>query len=192
MTPRRHIPPVDRPEPAGTGETRDPLAQQKRAGPRPGSARHRRCAARFAAVQALYQAEMTGTNLGSLIKEYCEHRLTPEVAAQSSESLGPADRDTFTGAVLGAGRYRDRIDGAIRRRLKDGWTSDRLDPVLRASLRAAGGELAAGTGKPAEILRDYTDLARAFGGGAREIGFANALLEAIASDLAEPGPEPRE
>ena len=132
---------------------------------------------------------MTGRGLASLIEEYCEHRLAPDRAAPSSESLGPADRVTFTRTVVAAGRHREKIDGAIRRRLKDDWTSERLDPVLRASLRAAGGELAAGIARPAEILRDYTDLARAFGGGAREIGFANAMLEAIAAELGKSSPE---
>ncbi len=135
---------------------------------------------------------MTGRGLASLIEEYCEHRLSPDRAASSNESLGPADRDTFTSTVVAAGRHRQQIEAAIRRRLKDGWTSERLDPVLRASLRAAGGELAAGIARPAEVLRDYTDLARAFGGGAREIGFANAMLEAIAAELGNSGPESRE
>ena len=176
-------------------QTRPPKRRQRtgQAGSRgPRSARQRRCAARFAAVQALYQAEMTGASLASVIHEYCKHRLQPGLADSSSDSLGPADPDTFTNAVQSAGRHREQIARAIERRLKDGWTADRLDPVLRASLRAAGGELAAGTAAAAEILRDYTDLARAFGGGQREIGFTNALLEAIAADLREVGQERHE
>ena len=152
--------------------------------PRPaGRARRRRCAARFAAVQALYQAEMTGARLDNLIDEYCRYRLSPTTRPVASESLGPADRPTFTRVVVAVGRHRDRIERAIRLRLKPGWTADRLDPVLRASLRAAGGELADGAVRPAEILRDYTDLARAFGGDRQEIAFANAMLQAIAREL---------
>ncbi len=167
----------------------NPASRARRGRPAPGSARHRRCAARFAAVQALYQAEMTGVGLASLIAEYREHRLRPDATATASESLGPADETTFANAVRAAGRHRRRVDAAIRQRLKEGWTSERLDPVLRASLRAAGGELAADTASRKEILRDYTDLARAFGGSEREIGFANAMLEGIACALAEGGAE---
>ena len=186
MTPVGDTPPTH-PRPPG----RRPRTR-KAGRPSPRSARQRRRAARFLAVQALYQAEMSGASLASVIQEYFEHRLQPGLADSSSDSLGPADQDTFSNAVLSAGRHREQIANAIRRCLKDGWTVDRLDPVLRASLRAAGGELAAGTAAAAEILGDYTDLARAFGGSAKEIGFANALLEAIAADLAEISLERRE
>jgi len=182
MAPRRSA----GPDGTGPSAVADSAPGIARPGPRPGSARHARHAARLTAVQALYQSEMTGAPLDNLIEEYCAHRLEPGGDMRDSETLGPADESTFRSILLRAGQHRERIESTVRRRLKTDWSFDRIDPVLRACLRAAGGELADPAARPSEVRRDYTELARAFGGDRREVGFAHAMLDAIAEELGCP------
>ena len=64
--------------------------------------------------------------------------------------------------------------------LPSDWPLARIDPVLRALLRAGGAELAATGGAPSKvIINEYLDIARGFFTGP-EPGLANAVLDRLA------------
>ena len=61
--------------------------------------------------------------------------------------------------------------------------AQRLDPVLRALLRAAGAELFAADGPPAKVvINEYLDVAHSFFSG-EEPRLANGVLDQIAHHL---------
>ena len=98
-----------------------------------------RSAARLAAVQALYQMDMTGADANEVVGEFEEHRLD-EIA----NTVGVKDTDTafFRDIVLGVVREQRAIDPVLDAHLADGWRLARIDSILRAILRSAAFELA--------------------------------------------------
>jgi N utilization substance protein B len=86
----------------------------------------------------------------------------------------------FTQIVRGAVRQQDTIDAMVTDALPADWPLARIDPVLRALLRAGGAELAATDGVPAKVvINEYLDIARGFFTGP-EPGLANAVLDRLA------------
>jgi len=64
--------------------------------------------------------------------------------------------------------------------LPSDWPLARIDPVLRALLRAGGAELADTGGAPAKVvINEYLDIARGFFTGP-EPGLANAVMDRLA------------
>ena len=127
-----------------------PVDQAAQPEARPRHARHR-SSARLAAVQALFQAAERGLDAQSVVDEFRSHRLSA------------AEIDALIDAVLPAG-----------------WPRHRIDPVVRAILRAGCFELLARDDVPARVVVDeYVSLARAFFEGG-DLGFVNANLDALA------------
>jgi N utilization substance protein B len=138
-----------------------------------------RSAARLAAVQALYQQEMEGTQLPRLLKEFHDHRLGATI---EDAQYHAAEHDFFDDIVTGADARRAEIDGLISGRLAEGWTLERLDRPMRAILRAGAYELIARPDVPvATVITEYVDVAHAFF-DKRESGFVNGLLDAIGKE----------
>jgi N utilization substance protein B len=140
-----------------------------------------RSAARMAALQALYQLEMTGAAPDEVIEEFVRHRFgqNPEGDLEAG-TAAPEDEVFFADVVKGVLRHQTEIDRAIARGLASGWTLSRIDSILRALLRAAVYELVARRDIPAKVVIDeYVDLARDFFHG-DEPGFVNAMLDRLA------------
>ena len=139
-----------------------------------------RSAARLAAVQALYQLEMEGTPLASLLHEFHQHRLGATI---EDVTYAQAEESFFDDIVAGVDKRRAEIDGLIAARLSSGWTMERLDKPMRQILRAGTYELLArkdvGTGT---VISEYVDVAHAFY-DKREAGFVNGLLDGVAKDV---------
>jgi N utilization substance protein B len=134
-----------------------------------------RSAARLAALQALYQLEITGDAPGDVVQDFMEHRFGPE----SGRGL-PQDEAFFSDLVHGVLRHQIEIDRSIARSLAAGWTLARIDSTLRALLRSATYELVARRDVPAKVVIDeYVELARDFFEG-DEPGFVNAVLDRLA------------
>ncbi|MBU3076966.1 transcription antitermination factor NusB [Sphingomonas quercus] len=136
-----------------------------------------RSAARLAAVQALYQQEMEGTPLPTLLHEFHSHRLGATI-----EDVEYADAEVsfFDDLVTGVDARRVEIDGAISARLAEGWTLERLDRPMRQILRCGAYELIARADVPTgTVINEYLDIADAFY-AKREKGFVNGLLDAVA------------
>lgn len=158
-----------------------------------GSARvggRRRAAARLAAVQALYDAEMSGASVDSVIRDFTEHRVGgvalldhPDGGAEVEKRLADADAILFASLVRAAAVRQDEIDAMIDAALTGEWSTDRLEAVLRATLRAAVGELLEHPDVPPKVtIAEFVEVARAFYAGS-EPGLVNAVLDRIARAL---------
>ena len=139
--------------------------------------RRTRSAARLAAVQALYQQEMEGTELPRLLDEFHRHRLGATI---EDVTYADAESDFFDDLVKGVDARRDEIDAAISAKLTADWKIERLDKPMRQILRAGTYELLARQDVPtATVISEYVDVADAFY-DKREKGFVNGVLDAVA------------
>ncbi len=136
-----------------------------------------RSAARLAAVQSLYQIDLTGISAERALNEFLLHRAS---ADEEGPALPKFDRARFTDIVRGAEARCEEIDTMISSALAEGWAMDRLDAVLRAILRAGAWELTAGIGTPPKVvINEYVNVAHAFFED-KEPGFVNGVLDRLA------------
>lgn len=163
--------------------------QRSRVGPR--------SAARMAAVQALYQIELSGGLPDAVLREFREHRL-PEVL--EGLSLGDADRELLDDLVRGVMLEKEPLDDMLSAVLAEDWPIERLENLLKVILRAGTYELAFRLEIPARVtITEYVTLTQTFFDG-KEPGMANGVLDGLARGLrpeefeagaappAEPGP----
>lgn len=139
--------------------------------------RQGRSAARLAAVQALYQMELTGTGAEETEFEFVEHRfgIEPETGM-----AGEIDAEFFGKILHGVPEHQEEIDAGITKCLSADWRLSRIDSILRAILRAAAFELVVLKDVPAKaVIDEYVDVAHAFFPG-DEPSFVNAALDKLA------------
>lgn len=156
-------------------------AEKERAEPQL-SARQRRArtVARLAAVQALYQMELAGTQVDTVIREFRNFRFDGDI---DGAPLAEADEIYFSDIVQGVVSGQTTIDEAVKVRLASNWRLERLDATLRALLRSGAFELMHKPDVPREIIIDeYVELAKAFFNEA-EAKFVNAALDGVARDV---------
>jgi N utilization substance protein B len=147
---------------------------------RPATRTPARAAARLAAVQALYQHEMEGTAMVTLLHEFHQHRLGATI---EGVEYADADIDFFDDVVTGAHARLSEIDTLIEGKLAAGWSLVRLDKPMKAILRAGTYELLARADVPVGVvISEYLDVADAFY-DRREKGFVNGLLDGIAKGV---------
>lgn len=141
-----------------------------------------RTASRVAAVQALFQSEQNGDNPETVIDQFIRHRLgeLPGTGGYEEGRIPDAEVPLFARIVRGAARQQDTIDRMLVEALPADWPLARIDPVLRALLRAGAAELGMTDGPPPKVvINEYLDIARGFFTGA-EPGMANAVLDRLA------------
>ena len=139
-----------------------------------------RSAARLAAVQALYQQDMEATPIAKLLYEFHHHRLGATI---DDVEYADAEVDFFDDLVSGADARREELDALIAGKLSAGWSLARLDKPMEAILRAGAYELVARPDVPVgTVINEYVDVAKAFY-DARETGFVNGLLDALAKGV---------
>ncbi|WP_439814390.1 transcription antitermination factor NusB [Zavarzinia sp. CC-PAN008] len=151
-------------------------------GPRrkPGAAREKRSNARLAAVQALYQIDLTGGNANAVVREFAEHRIGPEEAQEVPDSV---DGPMFAGIVRGVAARRAEIDDLLGRALTPAWPLERLERILRCLLQAATYEFLDRPDVPVRVvINEYLEIAHAFFSGP-ETKLANGVLDRLAHDL---------
>ena len=145
-----------------------------------------RSVARLAAVQALYQMEVSNAGAEAVIREFTEHRFDRDADPDPDgpeTPLATADEGFFADLVRGVVERQKDVDAAIAKRLASGWRLDRLDATARAILRAGAYELAHRSDVPTEVVIDeYVELAKSFFEGP-EPGFVNGALDAVAQDV---------
>jgi N utilization substance protein B len=144
-----------------------------------------RTGARLAAVQALFQSEQAGENPETVIEQFVRHRLGPNEAEDGiGEGRVPeADAKLFARIVRNTAKRIEEIDGVLAGALAKDWPLEKLDPVLRALLRAAASELQVPNEPPARVvINEYLDIAHGFFTG-DEPRFANGVLDALARTL---------
>ena len=148
-----------------------------------------RTASRVAAVQALFQIELGGESPDHVINQFNRHRLGTSAAPECSYAEGQvpdADARLFAIVVRGAVARQARIDGLLHELLPPTWPLARLDPVLRAIMHAAGGEMTAAELTPARvIINEYMDIAHGFLAG-DEPRMLNGVLDALSRRVSEP------
>ena len=89
--------------------------------------------ARLAAVQALYQMDMAGTDLAEVIDEFRTHRIGEDA---EDRAIAGADAEHFARVLHGVVRRQKELDPVIDGQLAAGWSLVRVDAILRAILRA--------------------------------------------------------
>jgi len=143
---------------------------------RPATARH--SAARLAAVQALYQIDMTAAPAGVVVPEFIEHRLRE--SDPETGSVRSTNAKLFEELVRGVCDRREALDASLRPLLPDAWPLSRLELLMREILRLAAFELTARPEVPASVaLSEYVGLAHDFLSDA-EAGMVNAVLDRLA------------
>lgn len=131
-----------------------------------------RRSARVAAVQALYQMELTGEDARTVAQQFIDHRF--------SDSAAMPDEGLFRAIVDGVPHRQTAIDRAVAAALSENWRLQRIDSIVRATLRAAAYELVDRPDIPARVVIDeYIEIARAFS-DQEHCAFVNAVLDRIA------------
>lgn len=133
------------------------MSEPKRKPPR--AAANARSLARRAAVQALYQMDIAGTDLNEVIREFTTLRFPgPE-----EDGVRGADPTFFSEILRGVVRLQREIDPMIDHQLASGWRLVRVDSILRATLRAAVFELMERSDVPVRVvINEYINVAHAF------------------------------
>jgi N utilization substance protein B len=141
---------------------------------------NRRGAARFAAVQALYQMDVAAAGLNEIFAQFESHWIGREV--EGSQYL-PAEAAFFREIVGGVVDEQMRLDPLIDAALAAGWPLKRIEALLRAVLRAGAYELGHKPDIPARVIvSEYVDIANAFVDRV-ETGMVNAVLDDLAHQL---------
>jgi N utilization substance protein B len=145
-----------------------------------------RSQARLAAVQALYQMDLAGTDLAEVIDEFKTHRIG---ATAEDRTVAGADEEHFARILHGVVRRQKELDPAIDNQLASGWRLVRVDAILRAILRAGAFELVEEADVPVRVvISEYVNVAHAFFAG-DEPKVVNGVLDALARKL-RPGALP--
>lgn len=149
-----------------------------------------RTASRVAAVQALFQSEQGTESAETVIQQFVRHRLGempgPEHQGGGGFEEGrvpDAHVPLFTAIVRTAVQQQDKLDALISEALPEEWPMARLDPVMRALLRAGSAELTMADGPPPRVvINEYLDVAHGFFTG-EEPRMVNGMLDRLARKL---------
>jgi len=140
-----------------------------------------RSASRLAVVQALYQMELSGQDSETALNEFIEHRLGREI---DGTQYVEADKKYFAGIIRGVVERQDEIDRTIAVHLVKEWSFDRIDPTMRAILRAAVFEMIAFLAVPMPVIvHEYMHVATAFFGKGDETAFLGGVLARMSREL---------
>ncbi len=155
-------------------------ASAKVAKPPKPTAKARRTAARLAAVQALYQIELSGSDPEVVLGEFLDLRLGHEV---DGDRYVPADTALLASIVRIATERDQAVRTALAGVLDARYPLERLEAILRHILRCATAELLGLEDTPsAVIINDYIDVAHGFF-AERQPSMANAILIQVAQRL---------
>lgn len=137
----------------------------------------RRSAARLAAVQALYQMDLTQKGLNEIIPEFQRYWMGKEI---EGDLYKPSDAILFRLIVQGVVDHQKRIDPTVDELLANGWPLKRIENVMRAVLRAGAFELMMSADVPVKVvISEYVDISRAFF-EKEETSMVNAVLDRLA------------
>ena len=154
--------------------------------PQRGGAR-RRAAARLAAVQALYQIEMSDIDADHVIDDFLAgDRPLTDSEDEGASALPPPEPDLFSAIVRGVVSQRPQLDGLIADSLSADWTVERLELLVRLIMEAGVWEIVSRADIPVKVsINEYVEVAHAFFEGA-EPGMINAVLDAVAKSPVSP------
>jgi transcription antitermination protein NusB len=136
-----------------------------------GRAGHKTSAARLAAVQALYEIDLTDADTEQVINDFIEKRWRSvtlrdpdiEPGDGGKARLPNPDPGVLRTLIDGVITSRDEVDQTISEALEGDWTLERLDALMRNLLRTAAYELKHLPDTPRKtVLSEYGDLAHTF------------------------------
>jgi N utilization substance protein B len=133
----------------------------------------------------LFQIEQSEENPETVIDQFVRYRLgeLPGTGGFEEGRVPDAHVKLFGRIVRMAVEKQDELDRMLADSLPAEWPLGRLDPVLRALLRAGGAELFMRDGPPvAVVINEYLDVAHGFFIG-DEPRMANGILETLARVL---------
>jgi N utilization substance protein B len=131
---------------------------------------HARSRARRFAMQALYQRDLSGTELHEIRNQFLEH-----------EDFSAADREYFVELFNQVTLHMAELDTRIGRYVD--LPPGRLDPVERAILRIGAWELLSRSDIPYRVvLNEAVQLAKKFGAEQGHT-FVNGVLDRLAQEL---------
>lgn len=144
-----------------------------------------RGAARLLAVQALYQLDLRGGTPDATIMEFLEHRTELVDDDDETRVRLEADKALFADLVRGVVGAKTELERALDGALDGKTTVERLEPLLRAIMKAGVYELRSRSDIPAKAtISEYVHLTDAFFDG-REPGLVNAVLDRLARVMRE-------
>ncbi|MDR3448213.1 MAG: transcription antitermination factor NusB [Alphaproteobacteria bacterium] len=136
--------------------------------------------ARLAAVQGLYQLALGDESEAQLIARF---RADPGVLLQEEQTLLAVDGDMFAAIVSGVTKNQADLDAMLAGATDARLSSARMEPLLKAILRAGLFELQHSPGVASGIIiNDYVDVAHGFF-DAKEPGLVNAILDRLGKTL---------
>ena len=141
--------------------------------------RKMKTAARFYAVQALFQMEASGQTVDQVTREFEDHRLG---AVYDEGAMTEGHVDTFRALMEKAVDDQAAIDQLTDRALVAKCPIARIDPTWRALFRAAGAELVLKQTPPKVVISEFIGVAEAFSADGKEPKFVNAVLDHMARE----------
>jgi N utilization substance protein B len=139
-----------------------------------------RSAARLAAVQALYQMDISGKSVIDALAEFEAFWIGREV---DGIEFKPSDTNFFRSILSGVVENQREIDVKIDKALSAGWPLARVEAVLRAILRAGTFELMYRKDVPARVvITEYVDVTQSFY-DEDEPGLVNAVLDSLTREV---------
>ena len=141
--------------------------------------RKMKSAARFFAVQALFQMEHSNQSYTQVAAEFENHRFGEEF---DGYEMLEGDYTLFLELLEDAVNNQAAIDQMTDRALVAKWPIARIDPTLRALFRAAGAEFQKKSTPPKVVITEFVDVASAFSDDPKEPKFVNAVLDHMARE----------
>jgi len=135
----------------------------------------RKSAARMAAVQALYQIELSGLRPEKIIADFQAGHIPNE----ADVPIKDFDGELFAEIVSETVSKQAEIDQALQAHLDPRWPIERLEKILKALLRAGAAELLSAHTDAPIVINDYMNIAHGFFGG-KEPALVNAVLDKLA------------
>ncbi|WP_167730328.1 transcription antitermination factor NusB [Terasakiella sp. SH-1] len=147
----------------------------------------KRSSARLAAVQALYEVEISDSNVDDVLVEFQQTRWdTPQEEGdedRGSSPLAKPDKQLFADLLRGVAKRRDELEEILSGSLSQEWSTNRLEDIVRIILMSGIYELYIRQDVPARVvITQYVDVAHAFFEGP-EPGFVNGVLDRVAKTL---------
>ncbi len=143
-----------------------------------------RRAARLAAIQSLYEMELSGKAADIVLNDVARRRDMPNSEQDESGSPPPeTDMGFCAELVRGVNANTEAIDGVIGRSMAEGRTPEKLEKVLRIILRVGAYEIGQRHDiDPPVTISEFVQLTEGFFAD-KEPAFVNGLLDRIARDL---------
>lgn len=137
-------------------------------------------AARLAAVQGLYEIEITGAPIDSILMDYLHDRWSGLAGHTAGDTI---DRKKLADLVRGVMQKKAFYDDMITSSLDGDRNVEGLDAILRAILRTAAHEMFSDPKVPARVvINEYVEITRDFY-AEKEPALVNGVLDKIAHVL---------